>query len=268
MAVGANRRTGFNLKVPAPLGLSARTMTMAKVWGRIWLICRTWTATRPEKTGRGAHSGRTSARAGWPVIAVPLLGILALALGGCATQRAPEGAAKVEPPPQTLSPGDVIRIAFPSAQNLDTTQQIRRDGKVNLYLVGEVNADGLTPAELEKHLIKLYSTQLLSSEITVTVVSSSFAVYVTGAVLRPGKIQPDRALTVLGAIMEAGGFDHAKANTKSVVVIRTENGQTSRVTLNLKALMDGKDSKESLEAATFYLKAHDIVYVPEKFNWF
>lgn len=168
-----------------------------------------------------------------------------------------------EPAAQLLSVGDVIRVAFPSAPNLDAPpQQIRRDGRINLAMVGEVMAAEKTPAELEAELVALYSPQLVSKEVKVTVVSSTFAVLVTGAVLRPGKITADRVLTALEAVMEAGGFDSGRANTKAVVVIRKEAGRTQNHTINLKAVIDGKSSEP------FYLRSNDIVYVPEKFSWF
>lgn len=168
-----------------------------------------------------------------------------------------------QPEVLTIREGDVLKIGFPSAPNLDTTQQVRRDGKITLSIVGEVQAAGLQPTDLERELIKLYSSQLLSKEVTVTVVSSSFAVFVTGAVMHPGKIQSDRPISALEAIMEAGGFDNAKADLKAVVVIRQgPDGRTKNFTLNLKAVIDGQDNEP------FYLKASDIVYVPEKFSWF
>ncbi len=188
---------------------------------------------------------------------------LIVAMAGCAT---PEGAiapsAKAAPDVQTLSAGDVVKISFPGGQNLDTTQQIRRDGRINLYIIGEVKATDKTPAEFEAELVKAYGSQLISKEIKVTVVSSSFAVFVTGAVVRPGKITPDRALTVFDAIMEAGGFDEARSNKKSVRVIRQEDGQTKTYIINVKAILDGAPSE------VFYLKSHDVVFVPEKFSWF
>jgi polysaccharide export outer membrane protein len=163
----------------------------------------------------------------------------------------------------TIREGDVLKIEFPSAQNLDTTQQVRRDGEITLSIVGEVHAAGLKPTELQKELIRLYSTQLLSKEVTVTVVSSSFAVFVTGAVMHPGKILSDRPISALEAIMEAGGFDNTKADLKAVVVIRQgADGRTKNTTLDLKAVIEGKEDEP------FYLKASDIVYVPEKFSWF
>jgi len=108
----------------------------------------------------------------------------------------------------------------------------------------------------------LYAPQLTSKEVIVEVLNSSFPVYITGAVLRPGRISSDHPITALEAIMEAGGFDYTKANLKDVVVIRQEGNQTRNYTLNLKLIMDGKSSDP------FYLKPADIIYVPEKFSWF
>ena len=196
-----------------------------------------------------------------------LLGLLAAALAaattGCSSTRtSPLPSAARAPQTQTLRSGDVVKISFPRTPTLDTTQQVRRDGKLNLYLVGEVQAADLAPAELEQKLLELYAPQLVSKEVRVTVVSSSFSVFVTGAVLRPGKLTPDRSLTAFEAVMEAGGFDDTKADSKAVTIIRSENGQTKHYTVNLKAVLQGKP------ADPFYLQAYDVVYVPERFSWF
>jgi polysaccharide export outer membrane protein len=207
---------------------------------------------------------------------MPIMGLAAMALGflafmtGCQT---PDTATRVDqirsqaetnkqPEILTVREGDVLKISFPGTPNLDTMQTVRRDGRITMSIVGEVMAAGLTPAELEKELLKLYSSQLISKEVSVTVVSSSFAVYVSGAVSRPGKIMSDRPISALEAIMEAGGFDNAKADMRAVVVIRREEGQTKNYTLNLKLVLEGKQSEQ------FYLKPFDIVYVPERFSWF
>jgi polysaccharide export outer membrane protein len=162
----------------------------------------------------------------------------------------------------TLREGDVVKISFPGAPKLDTTQPIRRDGKIALEMVGEVKAVDLTPGELEKVLLQLYSAQLVTKSVMVTVVSSTYPVFVTGAVLRPGKILSDHPISALEAIMEAGGFDYAKANLRRVVVLRQEGDQTKHYTIDLKLVLDGKSSQP------FYLKPSDIVYVPERFTWF
>jgi polysaccharide export outer membrane protein len=184
-------------------------------------------------------------------------------VSGCASTRSSTvPLAPRETTTQLLQAGDVLKISFPGSKTLDTTQQIRRDGKINLYLVGEVPASNRTLAELEQQLLELYSSQLVSKEVRVTLAASSFAVFVTGAVIHPGKLMPERSLTAFEAIMEAGGFDRTKADTKAVTVIRNDSGQTKRFQLNLKAVLEGKDTEP------FYLQPYDVVYVPERFSWF
>ncbi|HVT82586.1 MAG TPA: polysaccharide biosynthesis/export family protein [Phycisphaerae bacterium] len=201
------------------------------------------------------------------------LGLLLFFAAGCAsTAESPASSAPVESAPSsapggspealTIRESDVLKISFPGAANLDTQQTVRRDGRITLTLIGEVIVTGKTPAQLEQELIKLYSTQLVSKEVTVTVVSSSVSVFVTGAVMKPGKILVDHPLSLLEAVMEAGGFDEAKANTKAVVVIRNEGGRTKNYTVNLQLVLDGKQNEP------FYLQPSDIVRVPEKFSWF
>jgi len=162
----------------------------------------------------------------------------------------------------TIREGDTLRISFPGTQNLDTIQQVRRDGKITLPLGEEMAVTGMTPIELEHALVKLYGPQLISKEVTVTVMASSFAVYVSGSVLHPGKIVSDHPLSALEAIMEAGGFDNDNADIAAVVVIRNEGGKTRNYSLNLKLVLEGKQNEP------FNLEPSDIVYVPEKFSWF
>ena len=193
-----------------------------------------------------------------------LLSGAAVFLTGCATApTAPAGAnGKDGSALIILREGDVVKISFPGAANLDTTQQIRRDGKIAMNLVGEVEAAGLTPDGLQKKLIELYATQIASKEVTVALQTSAFPIFVNGAVVRPGKIMSDHPITVLEAVMEAGGFVTATANMKEVKVIRNEGGKLKNYSLNLKEILDGKSDK------SFYLKPADIVFVPERFQMF
>jgi polysaccharide export outer membrane protein len=192
------------------------------------------------------------------------LGILIMAAGCEAPNTsAPLAANVTQPDEQTLQEGDVIKVSFPGTPTLQAEPQtVRLDGRVTLPILGEVVVRGETPSALEKELSKRYANQLLSNEVVVTVVSSSAAYFVSGEVLRPGKITPDRPISALEAIMEAGGFNTDQADTKAVVVIRKENGVTHNYTLNLQLVLDGKDNKQ------FFLKPFDIVYVPRKFSMF
>ena len=161
----------------------------------------------------------------------------------------------------TIREGDGLKINFPGAPNLNSAQQVRADGVITLDIVGEVKVVGLSPKELEKKLAALYSTQLVSNEVSVSVTSSTFDVFVSGSVMRPGKITTSKPITALQAIMEAG-YDPAIANLQSVMIIREMNSKYSYLTLNLQLILDGKETQP------FYLRPSDTVKVPKKLQVF
>ena len=192
---------------------------------------------------------------------------LALAVvltGGTGCQTAPPVAVSDTVPylDVRLREGDTLKISFPGAPNLDSTYQIRRDGKITLTLGGEITAAGLTPTELEKEILRVYEAQLAVKQVVVLATSSGYPIYVSGAVLRPGKLTIERPITVVEAIMEAGGFDRAKADPKKVSILRQIDGKSMTFKVDVQAMIDGKQPKP------FYLKPSDIVTVPEKFVWF
>jgi polysaccharide export outer membrane protein len=193
-------------------------------------------------------------------------GVLALALGtGCEAPPAiPTGEAETHAE-MTLREGDVVKVTFPGAPNLDVAPQpVRRDGKITMPIIGEVTAAGLTPIDLQDQLMKQLAGQLQTKEVVVSVVSASFSVFVDGSVLRPGKIETDHPITILEAVMEAGGFDYEHADTGNILVIRHKEGSKGYdyITIDLKQVTQGK------KADLFYLSPNDVVHVPKKFNWF
>ncbi len=186
-------------------------------------------------------------------------------LTGCQTPPQPTSTLEEQRAEIKLREGDTIRVSFPGAPNLDTQPQpIRRDGKITIAMAGELTAVGLTPTELQNQILAKIGDQLLTKEVLVSVVSSTFAVYVDGPVLRPGKIIADHPITVMEAIMEAGGFDYEKADMKNVKILR-HKGQTKDYTyfiLDLKRVLDGEQKD------LFYLEPGDMVHVQQKFSWF
>src|SRR4029453_6514775 len=104
-----------------------------------------------------------------------------------------------------LAPGDVVKLTFSSAPELNQSQKVRADGKLSLPLVGEVDAGGKTVGQLQSALIELYKSQLKTPEVTVSLETSVNTVTVSGAVNKPGKVAFERPTTVFQSIMEAGG---------------------------------------------------------------
>ena len=160
-----------------------------------------------------------------------------------------------------LREGDVVKVSFPSAPSLEKMDTIRRDGMITLS-IGEVRAVGMTPTELEQDLKERYKKELVSSEVSVSVVSSTFSVYVGGCVLRPGRVNSERPLSALDAVLEAGGFDEMRANKKKVKVLRIVGGKNVVILLDLNKVLIGKDPTR------YMLEPGDVLMVPEKFILF
>ena len=159
--------------------------------------------------------------------------------------------------PVALASGDTLKFSFAGTPEFDQTQKIRPDGRVSLPLIGEVVAEGKPLPALQAELSHRYELQLQNNTVSVVLEHTSATAYVTGAVMKPGKISIDRPMTALEAILEAGGFDPDFANTRKVLVLRNENGQQSSHTLNLRPALQGKPY------TAFYLKPRDVIFVPQ-----
>lgn len=157
-----------------------------------------------------------------------------------------------------LQAEDQLRISFPGAPELDANLQIRRDGVISVPIIGEVLAAGKTPSELEALLSEKFENQLVSNEVMVVVVESHFTYYLEGEVQSPGIIRSFRQLSVLEAIIAAGGINKVTGKMKSVVVIRRKGNKYQHFELDLAAVIDGK--KDS----AFVLESYDIVSIPQR----
>jgi polysaccharide biosynthesis/export protein len=207
-------------------------------------------------------------RTGWAVLSFAVLLVVTLALAtGCqssnpGSSRAPMSGEAVTRAASTLHEGDVLRINFEGDTNLNSTVKVQLDGAITLPLVGNVPVAGMTLRELQTDLKQRYQSHLLVDELNVTLLTTSASVYVSGAVLRPGRIPMDRPLTLVEAVMEAGGLTPNRAKPSAVTVLRTEDGQQRHFRVNLQRMLRGED------LTPFYLKPFDVIFVPEKtFNF-
>jgi polysaccharide export outer membrane protein len=157
-----------------------------------------------------------------------------------------------------LAPGDVVRLTFPGAPENNQSQKIRPDGKISLPMVGEVVAAGRRPADLQSELTALYKGQLVNNEVVVTLESGAVAVYISGAIRKPGKMVFDRPTNLLEVIAEAGGLT-PQANTRSIRIIRVVNGEHRSQIIDLKPALSGAPAR------AFYVRPNDIIQIDEKF---
>lgn len=204
-----------------------------------------------------------------------LVAVLGLAMAlGCAasravppaTERAGEGT-----PVVTIAPGDELEVKLFYSPDLNTAQSVRPDGKITLQLVGEVQAAGLTPAELGQQLKDLYAVHLVDPDVAVFL-KSQYArfVLVSGQIKRVGLVQTPVAvplpavnrMAVEDAVLHAGGYDPATADLSTVLVIRQTEGKRTVRSVDLRPVFGLAEAPaEGIEP--FYLQPGDIVHVPE-----
>jgi len=161
-----------------------------------------------------------------------------------------------------MSVGDQIKVNVWKNPELSVSEPIRPDGKVSLPLVGDVMAAGKTPEELAGDIESKLATYVKNPNVTVIVTDlrgHSFLsrVRVTGAVAHNVSMQYHQGMTVLDAVLEAGGVDiYADAN-RTKLHRRTEDGQVS-YDIHLRDIMQNGDMSTNIP-----LMPGDVITVPE-----
>jgi polysaccharide export outer membrane protein len=153
-----------------------------------------------------------------------------------------------------IQPGDQIEVRFPLNPELNVVSVVRPDGRVSLKLVGEVMAEGRTPAELGQELKTTYATELRDPEIAVIVRGMAARVYVDGHIERPGEYVWSPQITALQAIARAGGFRDTADEERFVVLRRGNDGTQQVIQIDL-------EDEETGEHDVF-LAPYDLVVVP------
>jgi len=151
---------------------------------------------------------------------------------------------------------DVLAINVWKEPDFSRSIQVRSDGKISLPLLGEVQAAGLTPLELQHDLATKLRDYITKPEVTVMVEQiNSKKFNILGQVTKPGSYSIALAPTIVDAIAIAGGpRDFAKE--KSIYVLRQNpGGSQTRIAFNYKDFLKGKTQNVKLEP-------HDTVVVP------
>jgi polysaccharide biosynthesis/export protein len=135
---------------------------------------------------------------------------------------------------------------------------VRPDGKISLPLVGEVQAAGRTPLQLEQAIAGKLHSYMDEPEVTVMVQQiNSEKFNILGQVVKPGSYPLTRGTTVLDAIATANGFrDFAKQ--KSIYILRQgPTGAETRIPFNYKDVIQGKHPEQNIK-----LEPRDTIVVP------
>lgn len=197
---------------------------------------------------------------------VVLYGLLMVA--GCATQP---GAVAEGPPPggsevvekYLVGVDDTLSVSVWRNPELSVDPVVRPDGMITVPVVGDVAAAGKTPEEVAAEISERLSQYIRNPQVTVSVtrlVSNAYLtrVRVTGAVVQPVSSPHRPGMTVLDAVLEAGGLTEFAA-PDNARLYRKVNGTIQAYPIRLKQVLQRGDL-----ATNYELLPGDIISIPER----
>ncbi len=127
-----------------------------------------------------------------------------------------------------LGPGDKLRVTVFGEDDLSGEFIVDGSGQVQLPLVGQVKAAGLTIHEFAKEADAAFENGYLKDPKISVEVENYRPFFIMGEVNKPGEYPYENGLTILGAIALAGGYTY-RADDDDVYIRHA--GSTKEVVL-------------------------------------
>jgi polysaccharide export outer membrane protein len=156
-----------------------------------------------------------------------------------------------------LQPGDLLQVVVWKETDLQSEVLIRPDGGISFPLAGDLQAAGLTTAELRAALESRVRVLIPDAVVTVSVKApNGNRVFVIGKVNRPGDFPLLRPTDVMQALSLAGGATPF-ANTNRIRVLHREGGQQTSTPFRYSDVVHGRHLEQNI-----LLQSGDTVIVP------
>ncbi len=172
-------------------------------------------------------------------------------------QQEPKLSEQQPEPLYVIQPSDVLEIFVWKQPELTRKVFVRPDGRISFPLVQDLQAAGISPAELKTQIENRLKEYLSAPNVTVVVEGIlSYRVYVIGKVQKPGIQTIEKPVTVLQALSLAGGFQDYAKDTE-IVVVRRQSGENILFDFNYRDVIHGKKPEQNI-----FLRTGDVVVVP------
>ncbi len=168
------------------------------------------------------------------------------------------GATKPHDDTFVIGVDDLLAVNVWKEPDVTRSVPVRSDGMISLPLVGELQAAGQTPHQLELAITEKLKNYISEPEVTVIVQEiRSQKFNILGQVQKPGSYPLVNSTTVLDAIAIAGGFrDFAKK--KNIYVLRQNaGGGESKLSFNYAEVIKGKNTAQNIR-----LQPRDTIVIP------
>jgi polysaccharide export outer membrane protein len=159
--------------------------------------------------------------------------------------------------------GDTIKISVWKNPDLSVTVPVRPDGKISAPLVGDMLVAGFTPEEVST-FIEIKLREFIRTPNVVVIMTNLGStqylsrVRVTGAVRTNVSLNHQQGMTLLDAILAAGGPNEFAKPSETKVFRRIDN-ETVLISVDLDSLLN-----QGNLVGNIILKPGDTITVPER----
>lgn len=145
-----------------------------------------------------------------------------------------------EPPEFVIGVEDRLTLSVWRETDLTRIVTVRPDGKIGFPLIGDIQAAGKTPRELDAEVTAALSKYIKEPVVAVLVEEiNHFKVFVLGEVHTQGQLVLRQPTRLLQALALAGGLSQY-ADKANVVLVRSLDGRESRMRVDYRKLVSGE----------------------------
>jgi len=158
---------------------------------------------------------------------------------------------------------DELRIDVWRNPDLSIEVPVRPDGKISMPLVGDVQAGGRTPSQVAADIRQRLSRFIREPQVSVIITKLRSHEYlsrvrVTGAVRQQVSLPFRQGMTILDAVLAAGGINEFAAPARTRLY-RKVGSKTRVLDINLRGILYDGDLTTNV-----VLKPGDVITVPER----
>jgi len=158
---------------------------------------------------------------------------------------------------------DKLQVVVWRNPDLSVAAPVRPDGKISVPLIGDVQASGVTPMDMANNIKNKLAYFIRDPNVSVIVTempSQDFMsrIRVTGAVRAPQTFPYRQGMTVLDAVLQAGGVNDFAAPNRTKLH-RKSSSKTEVIPIELGTLLHKGGLEGNIE-----IKPGDVIAVPER----
>ncbi|MFC4819733.1 XrtA/PEP-CTERM system exopolysaccharide export protein [Dokdonella ginsengisoli] len=159
---------------------------------------------------------------------------------------------------------DILEVSVWHNPDLNAKVPVRPDGMISVPLIGDVAAGGKTPEEVSAAITDKLKAYVRDPQVAVILTELRSHEYlsrvrVTGAVRQPISVPYRQGMTVLDAVLAAGGTTDFAAADRTELYRKEAEGATRSYSVRLDRILQKGDL-----ATNYPAQPGDVITVPER----